>query len=98
MKKLKVLLLVLLIFPLCFIFSGCGTKTSSYEDNSRRRFVLVEKIQDNFETESGYIVHIYIAVDKETKIMYIVVDGYCRFSITPLLDENGKPMKYEGEL
>lgn len=39
-----------------------------------------------------------IYVDKETKVQYLAIDMYYGSGITILLDENGKPLLYQGEL
>lgn len=98
MKKELFCLLLLFILPVCLLFTGCGTKSKNYQDNSSERFVLIEKIQDNFDEGKNCAVDIYIAVDKETKIMYFVCWGYEEFAIETMLDKDGKPLIYEGEL
>ena len=98
MKKKLFCLLLLLVLPVCLLFTGCGTKSKNYQDNSYERFVFIEKVQDNFEDEENSAVDIYIAVDKETKIMYFVLWGYEKIAIETMLDKDGKPLIYKGEL
>lgn len=97
MKKI-LFILIILIMPVCLLFTGCGTVSNNYQDNSTERFVCVEKIQNNFEDISGNLYDIYIIVDKQTKIMYWFFKGYRSLSIETILDTDGKPMLWQGEL
>ena len=38
-----------------------------------------------------------IYVDKETKVQYLAIDMYYGGGITIMLDENGKPLLYDGD-
>lgn len=98
MKKKLFCLLLILVLPVCLLFTGCGTKSENYQDNSSERFVIIEKIQDNFQDTDGNPVSFYIIVDKETKIMYFMVSGNYRFCMETMVDSDGKPLLYEGEL
>lgn len=82
-----VMTIVLILFALYFMFirisdMECG-KTEQFETISRKRY-----------QGDTYIEIIY---DKETKVKYIHIDGYHGEGITALIDENGKPLLYEGE-
>ena len=85
MKKLIVMLM------LAVMLVGCGLSSESELDGDKSnvgRFVTVEKR-----------VYYYIAVDRETKVMYTVSDGmYNRGTFTVMVDENGKPLTWEGDL
>lgn len=98
MKKKILIVLLSLIIPICLLFAGCGTKSDNYQDNDSERFVIVERVQHNFRDDSGNPVDFYILVDKETRIMYFMVSGNYRFDMETMLDEDGKPLIYEGEL
>lgn len=99
MKKI-LFILIILIMPVCLLFAGCGTVSNNYQDNSTvaERFVFVEKIQNSFEDIKGNTYDIYIIVDKQTKIMYWFFKGYRTLSIETILDTDGKPMLWQGEL
>lgn len=93
MKKIIFLILLVLVIP--FVFSGCGMeKSENYTTVNEVRFVLVE-------TYNQGDVGFRIIVDKETRIMYLSqiskrgerYDGLC-----VLLDADGNPQKYQGEL
>lgn len=92
MKKKILIILLILIMPLCLL-SGCIPKIEDYTTVGQNRFIAV-KVYKHFDEGST----IYIMVDKETKIMYMLISGIYRCGITALLDENGNPQKYEGEL
>ena len=89
MKKF-ILVLLILLTPLCLF--GCQPKSADYSEVGQDRFILIKRYieVDSFDY--------YIAVDKDTKIMYIIISGPYKAGITVLLDENGNPQKYEGEL
>lgn len=98
MKKKILIILLALIIPICLLFVGCGTKSENYQDNSSERFVIIEKVQDEFEGVDGITIDIYIVVDKETRIMYFYCSGFESFEFETMLDKDGKPLLYEGEL
>ena len=98
MKKKILIILLALIIPICLLFSGCGTKADDYKANDSERFVIVERVQKNFRDSSGNPVDFFIMVDKETRIMYFMVSGNYYFDMETIVDKDGKPLLYEGEL
>ena len=98
MRKKLFCLLLLLILPVCLLFTGCSTRSNNYQENISERFVVIEKVQDDFREIDGFVVDIFIVVDKETRIMYFVFAGNSRFGIEIMVDADGKPLLYEGEL
>ena len=98
MKKKILIILLALIIPICLLFAGCGTKHKNYQDNSSDRFIILEKVQDEFEDIDGITIDIYIVVDKETRIMYFYYSGFESIGFETMLDKDGKPLLYEGEL
>lgn len=94
MKKIIFVILLVLVIP--FVFNGCGmNKSKNYETTNEMRFVVVEV----YEQEIGY--RFIILVDKQTRIMYFAQTDRMLLeikSITVLLDADGQPQKYEGEL
>lgn len=84
MKKMIIILLM------AIMLAGCGTKikdgTTETQDVSR--FVNIEQNSYGWK----------ILVDKETGVMYAVSDGtYNRGIFTLLVDEEGKPLIWEGD-
>lgn len=96
MKKLLILLLVL-IMPIGLL-CGCGTKADNYQENLSTRFVIVEKVQESFRDTRDSIYDICIVVDKETKIMYLAFFGRYKVSVETMLNTDGTPMIWQGEL
>ena len=93
MKKFIICLLCVLIIPACLLFSGCGVeKTKGYSRENNNRFCYVKEYKIHGEGS------FYILVDKETKVMYLCQDNPYQYGMTVLLDSDGKPMLYEGEI
>lgn len=81
---------VLATLMLSVTLVGCSANPAekTYTDDIPSRFVIIE--QSNTWR---------IAVDQETKVMYTVSDGsYNRGNFTMLVDSDGTPLLYEGEL
>lgn len=75
--------LIFITIAIILIFDNEETQKESEEDIPEDRFVKIEKWSTNF-----------IMYDKETKVQYFVFEG----GITPLLNQEGKPILYlEGE-
>lgn len=98
MKKKLFCLLLILLLPVCVLFTGCSTRSNDYQENISERFVIVEKVQTDFREIDSFVVDIFIIVDKETKIMYLVFSGYEKLGIEIMLDVDGMPMIWEGEV
>ena len=86
MKKLIVMLMLLVMLV------GCGNSSEADvrdgEKSSQKRFVPVE-IDWSYE----------IVVDRETRVMYAISNGaYNHGTFTVMVDENGKPLIWEGDL
>lgn len=95
-KKKFICICVFLVLLVC-IFCGCGTKSENYEENVRERFVIVEYTQ-KFVSSSGKSVQIYTVVDTETRIMYICCASSDILSFETMLNADGTPKIYGGEL
>lgn len=75
--------LIFITVAIILIFDNEGTQKESEENISEDRFVKIEEWSTNF-----------IMYDKQTKVQYFVFEG----GITPLLNQEGKPILYlEGE-
>lgn len=75
------------ILLLTVMLTGCGANVEKASENTESRFIEVE------ETLTWKVV-----ADKETGVMYAVSDGgYSHGIFTLLVDENGKPLIWEGD-
>lgn len=75
--------LIFITVAIILIFDNEETQKESEENIPEDRFEKIEEWSTNF-----------IMYDKETKVQYFVFEG----GITPLLDQEGKPILYlEGE-
>lgn len=75
--------LVFITIAVVIIFDDQEIQKKSEENIPEDRFIKIEEWSTNF-----------IMYDKETKVQYFVFEG----GITPLLDQEGKPILYlEGE-
>lgn len=96
MKK-KALALILISMMLLV---GCGSEQYTDEQGNTKdliggHFVVLDKCKDNC-TEGNYYCT-YITYDKNTKIMYYILDGYNRAGLSPMYDTNGDVMVYDGD-
>ena len=96
-KKIMIVALILCLLIPVLLLCGCGTKSSDYKECDEQRFVYVGRY-GCIETPSGSGVHIALLVDKETRIIYMCVEGSYKYAITPLLDKNGNVTYYTGSL
>ena len=73
-----------------------------YIMNAGIREKTIEKMENKYIKDRFEIVQEYsdclIIVDKETRVLYAKTMGTGSSGITVLLDENGKPLLYEGEI
>lgn len=75
--------LIFITVAIILIFDNQETQKKSEENIPGDRFVKIEEWSNNF-----------IMYDKQTKVQYFVFEG----GITPLLNQEGKPILYlEGE-
>lgn len=67
-------------------------ETKEPEKVDFKHFVLIESYDVNDKT-------LKLLVDKDTKVMYLIYSNKDsnNFGITVMLDQNGKPILYEGE-
>lgn len=83
MKKI-LLTIMLLITPIAI--SGCEDATTN------------QKIANNEFIKVSNADEIIIYVHKETRVMYMFVTGVYQGGLTIMVDDNGKPLLYEGEI
>ena len=75
--------LIFITIAIILIFDNEKIQKESEENVPEDRFIKIEEWSNNF-----------IMYDKQTKVQYFVFEG----GITPLLDQEGKPILYlEGE-
>lgn len=85
----KIITIVVLLTMSLWLLCACSgyTKTSTTEkEQTKERFV---EIYHN----NNVCSHVF--VDRETRVQYFI--NY-KGGICPLIDENGKPLLYEGDL
>lgn len=91
MKKKLFSLFLILIIPICLLFSGCGTeKSPSYESNTGRFLLVYSQEKDSDKID--------ILVDTKTRVMYLWSRHGYSGGLTIMVDSNGNPMIWEGEL
>lgn len=93
MKKKLMFLVAIIACALCFL-CGCDykekVKAKDFVPDSNR-FVLLET-----QALSAYD-HLYVLCDRETRVIYLLTHLHGG-GLTVMVDENGKPLLYEGEL
>lgn len=98
---------MVLVMPM-LVLCGCG-KSNDTQELSSDNYAYTEVIDGvtlvciaKPESQDGYRVYVH----KETRVMYLVyaysqygqTSSYGHYGITPLLNADGSPMLYEGEL
>ena len=86
MKKILAILILCLISV--FSLVGCG---GSYNEPPTESEMFIE-----IRIDTGAILS-YIYVHKETKVMYLFVKNGSGAGLVVMLDENGKPLLWQGE-
>lgn len=88
----KIVLFLAVVLSLCMSACAEGEGASVLFEESEKPFV---------EVESGYFfgkVNVYyVFADKETKVMYLFIDGDGD-ALTMLVNPDGTPRLYDGEL
>ena len=90
MRKKLFFLLLILIMPMCLLLTGCDVDEGNIQTDAR--FVEV------YDVRIDHQEYAEILVDKETRVMYLFVDGYKAGGLTVMLDTDGKPLLYDGVL
>lgn len=93
---MKKLIAVILCIGLCLGLCGCVADDISADyDEEKEQVEAGPRLVKVFRLTPGNGVHVYIYVDTETRVMYMV--GY-ESGITVMVDTEGKPLIWEGEL
>ena len=71
------------------LFTGCAYREEIFQGDGKFKL-----IGGTNAANDGY----FILVDKETRVMYLFVKYGYGAGLTVMVDEEGKPMLYEGEL
>lgn len=93
MKKIIAILIVLIMSLWLLCACADGETEQGYEYYNVYDGVTMVRIQQT----NDFAIYVH----KETKVMYIYSGGgnnTYQGGISPLIDENGKPLLYEGEL
>lgn len=98
MKKKILLILLLLIMPV-MLLCGCGKvpKSNDFTSEENSRFVYVKEY--TIDNDASF----KILVDKETRVMYLYKisnsgSNFGTAGLTVMLNADGTPMLWEGEL
>ena len=93
MKKKLISLLLVLVMPMLVLCGcSCSIETTPYKTIQHcGRFVIINELT----TGNTVYVEMY---DKNTKVMYVYVDLGESGGLQVLLNADGSPMLYEGEL
>nr|DAY00868.1 MAG TPA: putative peptidyl-prolyl cis-trans isomerase [Caudoviricetes sp.] len=87
------ILAVVLGLTLCFGMTGCGSSMTNngYANfkNADNKYIDMELVYQNNS--------VYVLYDKNTKVMYLCVEGYNMMGITPIYNSDGTVKLYDGE-
>ena len=86
---MKRILLILLSVLCLTAFCGCEDKTIGETECISQNINMI-KVYSELD---GFVVYVH----KETRVMYIYIH-YSYPSLTVMVDENGKPLLWEGEI
>ena len=86
------ILAIILALAMVFALAGCFCEETESKTVSDEPFVLVENYID--DVGSGIMIYVH----KETRVMYLSTAGNRNGGVTVMLDANGKPLIWEGEL
>ena len=76
------LMITVLVVGITFVIDKTIMNPEKYTSTSENRFIKLQDWKDNF-----------VMYDKETGVQYFVFDG----GITVLLDDEGRPLLFQGE-
>lgn len=89
----KKILAVVLGLTLCFGTTGCGFSqvNNGYVNfkNADNKYIDMELVYQNNS--------VYVLYDKNTKVMYLCVEGYNTMGITPIYNSDGTVKLYDEE-
>lgn len=92
-SRLKAVLTFIIVFVVVavggLLFTGCAYRDRTFQGSGR--FKLIDDTNSNADG-------CFILVEKKTRVMYLFVKYGYGAGLTVMVDEEGKPMLYEGEL
>ena len=102
--KFKKFFVCCLISVSVIYLAGCSAPNKNTAETdliNESRFCIIS--EDIFEYSYTTAIGLYTAYDKKTKVMYFIssmvgVNGRGSISSTVMLDKDGKPLLWEGEL
>lgn len=89
----KIFIVVLMLILICSLVS-CG---ESLEGIGAVAEAVDSKYADFEVIASDYTEGWIVCYDKNTKVMYVILDAYQSTGMTPILNEDGTPKLYEGD-
>lgn len=93
-RTIAIILITIILLSICIVLCSCEEE----KENTSNRFFEVETSKTDqgstIITDQGFI----ILCDKETRVLYLFYIGANKAALTVMLDENGKPLLYEGDL
>lgn len=90
MKK-RVLITSLLIIMM-FLLSSCKTTTTIYENGEYTKYDQFVVIEEKNNFDEGVLYTVY---DKDTKVMYYMLNSGYKFGISPIYNADGTIKVYE---
>ena len=91
----RVVSLVIVVLVLALLLCGCGENKIPFEEREAfsisDRFVCISK-------QVGIDIHYYIYVDRKTRVMYLAQGGGYTSGMTAIINADGTPELYDGDL
>lgn len=95
MKKLKKFLITgAAVITMAASLSGCCNTTT--DQNSAKE--ISDRFVETYFQSNGLYGDVRIVVDRETGVAYLINDIANGGGLTVMVDENGKPLIWEGEM
>lgn len=91
----KFLSILILVAILCCTLVSCGAASSATIKDVAER--VDSKYMDLAVVEYDYHDGWTILYDKNTMVMYVILDAYQSTGMTPILNADGTPRLYEGD-
>jgi hypothetical protein len=96
MKKFLILLLVIIIS--IFTLTGCDSGPDGKTDSGKDVYYVIDGVTFVRLVASKWTNNFDVWVHKETRVMYIMFCTSGSYSMSALLNADGSPMIWEGDL